>query len=95
MSAPPDKRDFSRMAATLSPDHKLIQSPGLPYGGVYEGHSGFLIWAKEMAKRFDVVDVTDREIMENEAGDKIAVLSSVLFRVKSTREELKYPFVRS
>jgi uncharacterized protein len=92
MSLPPDKRDFSGMAGTLSPDHKLIQSPDLPYGGVYEGHSGFLRWAEEMAKRFDVVDVTEREILENEAGDKAVVLSNIRFRVKATGEELKYPF---
>lgn len=71
MSLPLDKRDFSGMAGTLSPSHKLIQSPDLPYGGVYEGHSGFLRWAEEMEKRFDVVDVTEREILDNEAGDKV------------------------
>jgi uncharacterized protein len=45
-----------------------------------------------MAKRFDVVDVTEPEVVENEAGDKVVVLSNVRFRVKATQEELKYPF---
>ena len=44
-----------------------------------------------MAKRFDVVDVTEPEVVENEAGDKVVVLSNVRFRVKATQEELKYP----
>jgi uncharacterized protein len=81
MSAPPDQRDFSGLAATLSPDHKLIQTPGLPYGGIYEGHSGFFRLAEETTKRFDVVDVTEREIIENEVGGKVVVLSNVRFKL--------------
>jgi hypothetical protein len=37
--------------------------------------------AEEMAKRFGVVDVTEREIIENEAGDKVVVLSNVRFKL--------------
>lgn len=81
MSALPDQHDFSGLAANLSPGHKLIQTPGLPYGGVCEGHSGFFRLAEEMAKRFDVVDATERETIENEAGDKVVVLSNVRFKL--------------
>ena len=41
MSASPEERDFSGMAATLAKDLKLSQSPDLPWGGEYEGPCRF------------------------------------------------------
>jgi len=90
MSAPPDKADFSGIAATLSPNIKLYQSDDLPYGGTYEGQEGFLRWSKEMASRFDIVDVQPSDVLEKD--DKVVVLSTVKFRVRASGEELVYPF---
>jgi hypothetical protein len=43
MASSPEERDFSGMAATLSPEVKLRQSSGLPYPGDYIGPEGFQV----------------------------------------------------
>lgn len=93
MSAPPDKRDFTGMAATLSPTMTLHQSPDLPYGGTYSGHEGFLNWSQEMAERFDVVDVQNPRVLEG-GGDEVVVLSELKLRVRRTAEEWLKPFAQ-
>jgi hypothetical protein len=92
MSAPPSEADSSGLAATLAPDVKLIQSPDLPYGGVFEGVEGFLNWARQMNELFSGVDVQDPEILEGE--NKAVVLSTVYFTVRRTGEVLKRPLVQ-
>jgi ketosteroid isomerase-like protein len=92
MSAPPSTADSSILAATLSPDVKLIQSPDLPYGGVFEGVEGFLDWARQMNELFSGVDVQDPEVLEG--VDKAVVLSTVVFTVRRTGEVLKRPLVQ-
>ncbi|KAH8691650.1 hypothetical protein BGW36DRAFT_55575 [Talaromyces proteolyticus] len=92
MSAPVDKRDFSGISATLSPDVKLEQTPNLPYGGVYTGAAGFQQWSGKMAELFDAVDVKEPEIFEREGSNRIVVLSTVNFRVRKTGKMLVYPF---
>jgi ketosteroid isomerase-like protein len=92
MSAAPEERDFSDVAATLSSDCHLEQTSGLPYAGVYKGKEGMLAWAEQMANYFDTVDVQDREFFEREGSDRIVVVSNVKLRVRATGEELKYPF---
>jgi hypothetical protein len=95
MSAPPEQRDFSGMAALLSPNINLMQTPHLPYGGVFTGPTGFQEWAKQMADLFDVVDVQDPEIFEKEGSSRIVVLSKVHFRVRKTGENIVFPFCQA
>jgi len=92
MSQSAEKRDFSGMARVLSPNIKLIQTPHLPYGGIFTGPAGFQDWAKQMADLFDIVDVQEPEIFEKEGSSQIVVLSTVTFRVRKTREALVFPF---
>ncbi|CAI6095087.1 unnamed protein product [Clonostachys chloroleuca] len=92
MSAPPDKRDFSGIAATLSPDYRLLQTPALPYGGEYIGPEGLERWAKQMADYFSIVDVKAPEIFESEGSNRVVVYSTVHFKVRATGEEVDYPF---
>ncbi|KAJ4124271.1 hypothetical protein NW768_009630 [Fusarium equiseti] len=91
MASSPEERDFSGMAATLSPEVKLKQSSGLPYPGEYVGAAGFQNWAQEMASYFDKVDVQNPEIFEREGSNRIITLSYLILRVRKTGEELKYP----
>ncbi|KAL5340164.1 hypothetical protein BJX70DRAFT_361708 [Aspergillus crustosus] len=95
MSAPPDARDFSVIAATLSPTIQLEQTSALPYAGVYIGPTGFQDWTTRMADYFDVVDVRDREIFERAGSDRIVVLSTVHLRVRATGQELDFPFCQA
>jgi ketosteroid isomerase-like protein len=89
MSASPSTADPSILAATLSPDVKLIQSPDLPYGGTFEGVAGFIDWARQMSELFSGVDVKNPEILEG--VDKVVVLSTVDFTVRRTGEVLTRP----
>ncbi|KAL4880361.1 hypothetical protein BJY04DRAFT_219356 [Aspergillus karnatakaensis] len=92
MSAPPTRRDFSGIAATLSPTIRLEQTPALPYAGTYIGPDGFQEWTTRMAHYFDVVDVQNPEVFERPGSDRIVVLSNVHLRVRATGQELDFPF---
>jgi hypothetical protein len=72
MSASPSERDFSPIAATLSPSMKLVQSPDLPYPGEFIGHQGFQKWSNTMADLFDVVDVMEPRAFEKEHADEVS-----------------------
>lgn len=90
MAASPSERDFSGMAATLAKDMKLYQTPDLPWGGVYEGHSGFLQWSEKMASRFDVLEVADPQVFEGKDG--VMVLSTLKFRTRKDGKHWAKPF---
>jgi hypothetical protein len=94
MSAPPPTRDFSGIAATLSPTIRLEQTSALPYAGVYIGPKGFQDWSSRMADYFDVVDVQNPEVFECAGSDRIVVLSTLHLRVRSTGQELDFRSVR-
>ncbi|EXJ92502.1 hypothetical protein A1O3_01054 [Capronia epimyces CBS 606.96] len=93
MSAPPEERDFSGMAARVACDIRLEQTSALPYAGVYIGPQGMQEWSRKMAGYFDVVEVRDREIFEstNSASAKVVVLSNLHLRVRKTGQELVFP----
>ena len=63
---------FDGIAATLSPDVCLHQSPDLPFGGEYVGHQQYEQWALAMSAIFDTLEVTEQEWFEN--GDKVVVI---------------------
>ncbi|KAF4439935.1 hypothetical protein F53441_12436 [Fusarium austroafricanum] len=91
MASPPEERDFSGIAATLSNEVRLKQSSGLPYAGEYTGPDGFQKWAQDIAEYFDKVDVQKPEIFESEGSNRVVSLSYLQLRVRKTGEELKYP----
>ncbi len=63
---------FDGIAATLSPDVRLHQSPDLPFGGEYVGHQQYEQWAVAMSAIFDALEVAEQEWFEN--GDKVVVI---------------------
>ncbi|KAF7551215.1 hypothetical protein G7Z17_g5178 [Cylindrodendrum hubeiense] len=95
MSAAPEERDFSGIAAVLSPDFKLEQTSALPYAGVYTGPEGMQDWARRMSDYFDIVDVKNPEIFESQGSNRVVVLSNVHFRVRKTGEDLHYPLCQA
>ncbi len=94
MSAPLEQRDISGMAACLTPDFKGVQSPDLPWGGVWEGLDGFLEWGKMMSEYFDVLDVQNPRVFEQGGADEVVVLLNLHLRVRKTQEELDHPMVQ-
>ncbi|KAJ5498453.1 hypothetical protein LT330_004323 [Penicillium expansum] len=95
MSAAPEARDFSGIAATLAPDVRLEQTSALPYAGVYIGPKGFQDWSTRMGDYFDIVDVQNPEIFERSGSDRVVVLSNVHFRVRSTGQVMDFPFCQA
>ncbi|PWY73115.1 hypothetical protein BO94DRAFT_240254 [Aspergillus sclerotioniger CBS 115572] len=95
MSAPPDQRDFSGVAATIAPSCRLEQTPALPYAGTYFGPEGMQSWGEQMADYFSVVDVQNPEIFERDGSNRIVVLSTIHLRVRKTGEDLYYPFCQA
>ncbi|KAH8670079.1 hypothetical protein BGZ61DRAFT_115076 [Ilyonectria robusta] len=95
MSAPPEERDFSGIAALLAPNFSLEQTSALPYAGVFTGAEGMQDWIRRMADYFDVVDVKSPEIFEQQGSGRIVVLSNVHFRVRKTGEDLVFPFCQA
>lgn len=91
MAAPPEQRDFSAIAAMISPDFRMEQTSALPYAGTYKGPEGMADWGRRMAEYFDVVDVQTPEIFEREGSSRLVVVSSVHFRVRKTGQELDFP----
>ncbi|KAL2835445.1 hypothetical protein BJY01DRAFT_223662 [Aspergillus pseudoustus] len=95
MSSDPSTRDFSGIAAVVSPDFRLEQTSALPYAGTYTGPQGMQDWATAMADYFSVVDVQELEIFEREGSSKVMVLSNVHFRVRATGQDLVFPFTQA
>ncbi len=67
-----EEASFDGIAATLSPDVRLHQSPDLPFGGEYVGHQQYEQWAVAMSAIFDTLEVAEQEWFEN--GDKVVVI---------------------
>ena len=67
-----EEASFVGIAATLSPDVRLHQSPDLPFGGEYIGHQQYEQWAVAMSAIFDTLEVAEQEWFEN--GDKVVVI---------------------
>ena len=67
-----ENASFDDIAATLSADVELHQSPDLPFGGEYVGHRQYEQWAVAMSAIFDKLEVAEQEWFEN--GDKVVVI---------------------
>jgi uncharacterized protein len=85
MSSPPETRDFSGMAATISPNMTLYQTPNLPYSGTYHGVAGFKEHFDKMGQYYNEVDVQDVEVFEGKDG--VVVYCDVRFVIKKTGKE--------
>lgn len=91
MTNPTSQSNISALNATLAQDVKLIQTPALPYGGIWSGITGFQGWSSQMSHYFDIVDVQDPVVFSNENSNKVVINAQVKFRVRKTQKELVYP----
>jgi uncharacterized protein len=87
MSSPPETRDFSVMASTISPNMILYQTPNLPYSGTYHGVQGFKEHFEKMGKVYSEVDVGGVEVFQGEEG--VVVYCEVRFVVRGTGREVR------
>ncbi|KAM0717661.1 hypothetical protein Q7P37_007513 [Cladosporium fusiforme] len=92
MASPAEKRDFSDLEQTLSPDVLIHQSPDMPYGGEYKGHEGFLKWSEAMATCFDRMEVSERQILHDR--NEVVVTSTLRIRVRKSGEEVVDPLIQ-
>lgn len=91
----PSESNFSEMVGNFSTDLKIIQTPGLPYGGVWEGVAGFRGWSEQMSTLFDIVDVQNPAVFTNEQSDRVLVLGRLILRVRQSQKILDNPMVQS
>ena len=92
MSSPPEARDFSELAISLSPEMILHQSPDMPCGGEYQGHAGFMKWSEGMAACFDAMVVTNPVVLEKD--DEYVVSSTLRLRFRQSGEEIVDPLIQ-
>lgn len=91
----PSESNFDQMVASFSADLKIIQTPGLPYGGVWEGVAGFRGWSEQMSTLFDVVDVQNPTVFTNEQSDRVLILGRLILRVRKSQKILDNPMIQN
>ncbi len=84
--------DFAAMAATLDLDVVLHQSPDLPWGGEFHGHTGYEKWARAMSAAFDRLEVKDQAFFVS--GDTVVITCRLLTRSRMTGEVLDLPMAQ-
>ncbi len=84
--------DFAEMAATLHEDVVLHQSPDLPWGGEFVGHTGYEEWARLMSTAFEHLEVRGARFFVE--GDTVVILCQLVTRSRATGEELDEPMAQ-
>lgn len=77
------KADFTVIATVLHPEVVLHQSPDLPFGGQYLGHSGYEEWAIAMSALFDKLEVYDQDFYER----RDVVIATCMFKTRSRQNK--------
>lgn len=93
--ANPSDSTMDDMLKCFSTDLRIVQSPDLPYGGIWKGYEGFKGWGEEMGKLFDVVDVQEPMVFSNEQSDRVMIYGKLHLKVRETQEVLDNPFCQS
>ncbi len=83
---------FEELAATLSDDVVLHQSPDLPWGGEYVGPKRYEEWARAMSAVFDQVDMREPQFFEQ--GDTVVIVGSLATRIRATGELMELPMTQ-
>lgn len=83
---------FAGLVATLDPEVVLHQSPDLPWGGEFHGHTGYEDWARQMRQAFDQLDVKDARFYTD--GDTVVITCRLVTRSRTSGETLDLPMVQ-
>src|SRR5262245_14367619 len=83
-------RDERTLLGLLSPKIRVAHSPGLPWGGTFEGHDGTKIFLERLG-RYVTSYVSLERILD--AGDHLAVSGRLYGATRRTGRRFDVPFV--
>ncbi len=83
---------FDGIAATLDPEVVLYQSPDLPWGGEFRGHTGYAEWARMMSDAFDDLQVKDEQLFAS--GDTVISVCRLVTRSRGTGAVVDAPMAQ-
>jgi len=83
-------RDHSTFVRLLSPEIRITHSPGLPWGGSFEGHEGAKVFLERQAT-YVVAYMSMERILD--AGDHIAVTGRMYGATRRTARRFDVPVV--
>ncbi|HEV7689121.1 MAG TPA: nuclear transport factor 2 family protein [Acidimicrobiia bacterium] len=82
--------DVKTCLALLHPDNVFDEAPGLPFGGDYSGHEGFIRLLKDVGRLFEV-KLSEPQV--SPAGDCVLVRLTGTFTSRATGRTLETPVV--
>ncbi|MEV5592604.1 nuclear transport factor 2 family protein [Streptomyces sp. NPDC052496] len=88
----PGQADFSPLAACLSPDVVLHQSPDLPYAGAWHGPEGLERFMGVMGRLWRSMEFLEQRQLVD--GDEVVITSRVRFTARATGRTLTTTIVQ-
>ena len=85
-----EAREFSKFFALLSPDIRITQSPGVPWGGTFRGHDGVKVFLERMAAQVNSYVAIERIL---DAGDCMAVTGRTYGATRRSGRRFDVPVV--
>jgi len=83
-------RDHSTLLRLLSPEIRITHSPGLPWGGTFEGHEGAKVFLERQANYVMAYTSIERIL---DAGDHMAVTGRMYGATRRTARRFDVPVV--
>jgi uncharacterized protein len=85
-----EARDYRTLLSLLSPDIRISHSPGLPWGGTFEGHDGAKEFFERLARYVNSYVAIERVL---DSGDQIAVTGRTYGATRRTGRRFDVPIV--
>jgi len=83
-------RDHSTLLRLLSPEIRITHSPGLPWGGNFQGHEGVKVFLERQASHVIAYTAIERIL---DAGDHMAVTGRMYGATRRTGRRFDVPIV--
>ena len=83
-------RNYPALFSSLSPEIRIIHSPGLPWGGTFRGHDGAKVFLERMASYVTSYVAIERIL---DAGDHLAVTGRTYGATRRSGRRFDVPFV--
>jgi ketosteroid isomerase-like protein len=85
-----EARDDSSLFTLLSPRIRITHSPGLPWGGTFEGQAGAKVFLERVGSFVNAYVAIERIL---DAGDQLAVTGRTYGATRRTGRRFDVPFV--